>query len=86
MWLNNNITDIEVNINEYSFESNDRNSCGGGIAPYIKNGMKNERKYHDSPGRLCGRLSILNCVALRCVLCCCFIVLYYWGFLLVLRW
>ena len=43
-WLNNNIPDTEVNINEYCIERNDRNSRGGGVALYVKNGMKYERK------------------------------------------
>ena len=43
-WLNNNVPDTEVNINEYCIERNDRNSRGGGVALYVKNGMKYERK------------------------------------------
>ena len=43
-WLNNSITNMEVDINGYSIERHDRSSCGGGVAIYIKNGLKYERK------------------------------------------
>ena len=35
---------MEVDTNGYSIERHDRNSRGGGVAIYIKNGLKYERK------------------------------------------
>ena len=43
-WLNNGISNTEVDINGYCIERHDRNSRGGGVAIYIKDGLKYERK------------------------------------------
>ncbi len=43
-WLNNGISNTEVDINGYCIERHDRNSQGGGVAIYIKDGLKYERK------------------------------------------
>ena len=45
-WLNNGISNTEVDINGYCIERHDRNSRGGGVAIYIyiKDRLKYERK------------------------------------------
>jgi hypothetical protein len=43
-WLNNGISNTEGDINGYCIERHDRNSRGGGVAIYIKDELKYERK------------------------------------------
>lgn len=43
-WLNKGITNTEVDISGYCLERHDRNSRGGGVAIYIKEGLKCESK------------------------------------------
>jgi hypothetical protein len=49
-WLNNGISNTEGDFNGYCIERHDRNSRGGGVAIYIKDGLKYERKLHGTRG------------------------------------
>ena len=72
-WLNNNIPDTEVNVNEYCIERNDRNSRGGGVALYIKNGMKYERKLQlEDPDNetICIEVKLRRNLQLPCLIIC----------------
>ena len=42
-WLKNSITDMEVNINDIRVERRDRQHHGGGVAIYVRSGLKYER-------------------------------------------